>query len=306
MGQHSANPKLHKVGVKLAQTFPNADRVAIYAKALNTNPMQEIWCKGSPGEFIGMDGERVIGTCQKKGRPVLITDADKDPLLRGVEKRHFSSCMCIPVLDDSRSMIGLLYLTSDKSKEFSVQGRFAAEGLAREVSEILQAGSEVDGETDPSPIGLLSSPSVLISLASVIVVMLMLVFVASSGGGQKGEEVTSDSSGAREAGRQFARYLRMGEFAPAWELLDPELQQSWSMASFRTQMEVWTSQEINQRILLEKKLSGLKFRDGTAHAIFYPTGIEGDTDVWEWELKKLDGQWRLIKMDGGPVKSPKR
>ena len=305
MGQQSANPKLHKVGVKLAQTFPNADRVAIYAKALNTNPMEEVWCKGTPGEFVGMDGERVMGTCQKKGRTVLVADGEKDPLLRGVEKRYFSSCMCVPILDDSRTLIGLLYLTSDKPKEFSVQGRFAAEGLAREVAEILQEGTEVEGDTDPSPIGLFSSHSVIISLVSVIFVMLLLVFVASRGGGVQTEELTSDSSGAREAGRQFARYLRMGEFAPAWELLDPELQKSWSMASFRTQMEVWTSEENNQRILLEKKLSGLKFRDGTAHAIFYPTGIEGDTAVWEWELKKVEDQWRLIKMDGGPVKSPK-
>ncbi len=305
MGQHSANPKLHKVGVKIAQTFPNADRVAIYARALNTHPMQEIWCKGTPGEFIGLDGERVVGTCQKKGRTVLVADAEKDPLLRGVEKRSFASSLCVPVLDDSRSMIGLLYLTSDKQKEFSVQGRFAAEGLAREVSELLREGTEIEGDTEASPIGLLSSPSVLISLASVIVVMLLLVFVASRGGGKKIDVLTSDSAGAREAGRQFARYLRMGEFAPAWELLDPDLQKVWTMASFRNQMEVWTSQEKNQRILLEKKLSGLKFREGTAHAIFYPTGLEGDTDVWEWELKKVDDNWRLIRMDGGPVKSPK-
>lgn len=268
--------------------------------------MEEVWTKNKPGEFVGMDGERVIGTCQKKNRSILIQDASRDPLLKEVEKRFLSSCLCVPILDDSRSQIGLVYLASNETKAFSVQARFAAEGLAKEVAEILQLGSEVEGDTDPSPIGLLSSPSVLISLASVFLVMLLLVAVASRSQPAKQDEVTSDSAGARETSRQFARYLRVGEFAQAWDFLDPDLQKSWSLASFRTQMEVWSGKENHQRILLDKKLSGLKFRDGTAHAIFYPTSIEGDSAQWDWELEKKENRWRIVKMDGGPVTSPNR
>ena len=88
MAVSSAQKELDKLGAQLAELFPNASRISVFSRPLNTAPLKEVWCSGSSGQILGMDGERVLGTVEKWKRTVLIEDARTNQLLRGVTSRQ--------------------------------------------------------------------------------------------------------------------------------------------------------------------------------------------------------------------------
>ena len=310
MASQTNSSELNRLGKKLVERFSDSTVVRIFSRPTNTMPMREVW-SSEPGEAVlGHDGERILGNCEKRLRSVLVHDATKDTALRGVAKHHFKSCLCVPVIDDSKYLAGLIYLTSDSVGAFTTQDRFGVEHMARSAASGLssiQRVSEVKPTEGETSYEFLYSPATLFgSLAFV----LLLLFWAI-GPFDTGVATAPNSSVSREMGfgpkqvaAEFAQHLRVGEFAQAWGLLDPELQERWPQSEFQSRLKEWSGSERNQKILLERKLAGLRFGESQAVAIFYGSSAEGDSGEWSWTLRELDGDWRIVGIGGGPIESP--
>lgn len=300
--------RLEKLGLKLTETFPQATKVRIYSRATNTAALLQAWSNSPEDEAIGLDGERVVGTCEKKRRSVLVHDASKDGLLRGLQRHNFLSCLCAPICDDSNHIVGLLYLTSTEVEAFTLQDRFSVERIAQEVSPAFLPKDETTTLAQaPGAFDFLYSTSTL-AAATLLFLMLGLFAIgppdlkAEPESGQTGQR--ESTFGPREVTQKFAQHLRVGEYAQAWELLDPELQARWSRDEFQAQLKDWSKSESHQSILLARKLSNVKFEDDRAVATFYGSSQDGDTsDFWNWELRQVEGDWRVLSLQGGPVTS---
>lgn len=288
------------------EMFSTADRVSIYSRPLNTSPLEEVWCNGELGQIPGLDGERVQGTLEKWKRTILIEDARTDKLLKGVDKRRFLSCLAVPVLDESRDLKGLIYLTSPDPKGFNTHGRFACEKMAKEVAPVLhrlhKSGGDIEQDDRRAPFDFLYSRRFLLGVG---VLVLFGGFAILSRPTESVSEPTGDSKsprvGPREVSKTFLQHLRVGEFNQAWELLTPDLQKSWSRAQFQDSLQNWAASEAHQLVLLNREVAGVKVEQGVARAVLFGTTVEGDDGVqWEWELVEVDRRWRLSRV-GGPV-----
>jgi GAF domain len=309
----SDSSRLNTLGFKLAEMFPAPAVCRIYARATITSPLKEVWNSGPDEEFVGMDGERILGTCEKRRLTILVRDASTDPHLRGVARRKFKSCLCVPVFDDSKHLIGLIYLSSTSAETFTTHSQITIEKMATEFTPVLASlnptalPKKVEKTGKGSFEFLYSPTTIVLGLALVLVGSLMLLAPTPAGipePGSGSQDGKVSVFGPREVTQTFAQHLRVGEYAQAWELFDPVLQERWPQEDFQSQLKEWSQSEEHQRILLERKLSGLKRLEKRATAVFYGSSVEGDSEPWNWELREFDDRWGIIWMQGGPVQSP--
>jgi hypothetical protein len=298
------NQDLENLGNQLLETFSHATRISVYSRPLNTSPLEEYWCKGQLGQILGMDGERVVGTLEKWKRTILIEDAEADKLLQGIERRQFRSCLAVPILDETRHVKGLFYLTASEPNVFNTHGRFACEKLAKKAAPILaqmhQSGD--DGELPTSgPFDFLFSHKLLLAVVALVILGGFAIFSSPT------EQVTepagnSQSSrvGPKEVSKDFLQHLRVGEFNQAWALLTPDLQKSWSREQFQSSLQAWADSEAHQLVLLNRNIAGVKIEDdGLATVVLFGTSMDGDDGAqWDWELVEVDERWRLRSMTG--------
>lgn len=269
--------------------------------------MTEKWNHCSKNRPLGLDGERILGNCQKQRRSILVRKASEDPLLKGVGQHNFCSCLCVPVLDDARFPVGLLYLSSDEEEAFTTHGRFAVEKLAREAAPHLGAPQSASVATEAEPPNDLARGALMwgVIFSAVLFALLLVGPPNSELTASQSVPVSTDSlASAREVARKFAHQLRVDELGQAWELLHPDLQQTWDRETFVESLAQWSESEGNQGVLLRRKLSGMRREEERVVAVFLAT--EGETEVtsWEWELQLADSHWRIFALQGGPVLSP--
>jgi len=299
--------ELELIGKQLLQTFPKATRASIFTRATNTSPLQETWHNARSSQELGMDGDRILGTVEKWKRTVLVEDARSHKLLQNIQKHHFHSCLAVPILDNSRFLKGLIYLTSQSPGTFNTHGRFACEKIAQQSVTILLNQDEklVDGESPnlPSPSSIFSPRVLVASLTLILVVGLFLALVK---GGENQTPGLSSRTAPREAAKDFLQHLRVGEFHQAWEMLEPSFQQKWPRELFQENLKAWTDQEGHQMILLTRDLNGIEILDdGHATATLLPTSLEHDDGrKWSWELREGERSWLVADISGGPVEHP--
>ena len=298
-----SSPDLNTLGKKLIETFPRATRISIFTRAMDNSPLQEVWCNGEMGQIAGMDGERVLGTIEKWKQTVLVEDVNSNKLLKSIERHHFQSCLAVPVLDATRILRGVIYLTSTESKAFNTHGRFACEKVAKQaipVLEKLHGSVAAEGEDEKRPFDFLLTPQVLVTALALLLLVGIGFFAAPTGEVEDSQALSQTvRASAKETAKDYLQRLRVGEFSQAWELLEPDLQKSWSREQFTNRMNEWTATEGKQLILLNREVAGVKVEGEQATAILFGTATEGDDGKqWDWELKLMDGRWRLSSVSG--------
>lgn len=306
MAVSSAQKELDKLGAQLAELFPNASRISVFSRPLNTAPLKEVWCSGSSGQILGMDGERVLGTVEKWKRTVLIEDARTNQLVRGVTSRRFDSCLAVPILDDTRHVKGLIYLTASNAGAFNSHGRFACENLAKGTRETLERLGQPDESTSeivaPGVEGFAYLPQLLLAGCAIAVLSAVTYFIAPTEVADPTVRVGSVRLGPRDVARGFLQHLRVGEFGSAWEDFEPSLQSRWSRENFVTACQVWSSEEAHQFLLLNRDVGLITTESGRTQVSLPATSLkEDDGTHWTWVLVEGSSGWKIVDIEGGPV-----
>ncbi len=276
---------------KLTSRFPEGQTMRVFLRATPTSPLRQVWSAEGTPEVVGMDGERIIGTVEKRQRSVIIYDASKDSLLKGVEVRRFQSCLCAPIFDEYKFLTGLLFLASERVSAFSADDRLELERLARDCSK--WSFSEPGQKNPPAPqpsgstLELLFSPPV--KLASVIIFIFLIL--AAVGPAKIADappvEVGQVELSPADAVTKFAQHLRVGEFAAAWLMTHPSFQNSTSQIAFVTEFQHWSSELKNQHSLLARKLPVVRVDGERAVATFHKPEDAQDESDWVWMKNML-------------------
>lgn len=299
--------EIKAISAKLLSRFPDGQIARIFLRATYTSSMRQVWASEGAPEVVGMDGERIIGTVEKRQRSVLVYDAAKDSLLRGVEVRRFQSCLCVPVFDEYKFLVGLLFVASERASAFSADDRLEVERLARESSKL---SPTEPGQKPPPPADasggtfelLMSTPVKLGAILLLIFLTLAAIGPAKIADAPPPQTERVELTPA-ETVAKFAQHLRVGEFAVAWQMMHPSLQERASQNAFVSEFQNWSSEPRNQRSLLSRRMPVVKVEGERATATFHkPEGAQGESD-WIWELSRDKLGWSITSLKG-PIDRP--
>lgn len=298
--------RLEKLGAELIATVPDDVRAYVFLQATGKSPLQELWRHGSKDSGKGIDGERVIGACRKRQRTVLVYDAEKDSTMRGVSMRTMLSAVCTPILDETRTPIGLILVTSKRAETFNKDHKFAIERMARDYAAVLDAYRKVPTQekVEPAALGFFYSPLTLIAAVSILLVLLGWSF--APGDPEPAPDPTSvpnSTVGPSEVAQDFLKSLQEDKYAEAWALFDSGLQQRWPSEEFDKAFSEWVGREQNREILLGRAPSRVQRQNEKARVLLFESSVEGDGGRWSWDLTRRDGEWRISVLDG-PIQSP--
>jgi GAF domain len=304
----NAPPKLKSMEARILDLLPESSQAELFLCVSEKAPLKLIWASHGREAHEANDQVRLRNTCRKRQRTVLVHDAEKDSLLRNIEKRTLRSALCVPVLDESKQLIGLLCLFSDKVEAFTNQDKFAWKREARNCAPLLQSKFRLEEKVrteKKSPYAYLYSPLTLITAAILGLGLFFWTLAPADKAPQPDPTAIPNSTyGPRSVGQTFMDHLQKEELTQAWQLLDPTLQNRWSEVDFVSQFESWSKADNHKAILEQRSISQLQRSDDRAKAIFYATEVEGDDGRWNWEFRESNGSWKLVWMEGGPVESP--
>lgn len=310
MSKSSENPKIELLAQQLQEVAPQAAQIRVFFLQSNATSPREIWASPPNTGPSKVAEQRVIGLCKKRGRSVLIFNTRTEDTLRNAPLDNFGSGLCVPIFDESKVPTGFFLLSSPNTDAFVSRHRFAIEQIAQRVApqfHDIQVLPEFASEkTRHSNTGLPIFKLGFALLGLILLGGLGLFFLPNSSTTTSPERTSSDSSTRyqpKELASQFGRHLKVGEFAQAWKLLDPRLQELWALEDFRFQMQGWSKSEENQSILLQRKLSGVRSKKDTAIITFFPSSVPGDSGTWTWTLERVEDHWRISKLEGGPLES---
>lgn len=305
----SGNAQLEAVGQKLLEKFADGEVVRVFLRATHTAPLKQEWSSDGAPEVVGMDGERILGTVEKRQRSVLVYDASKDSLLRGVECPQLKSCLCVPIFDDYKFLIGLIFVSATQENHFSNEDRLELERLSRDCSRLSAGNAEaVSKSSDDNLPGssldvLFSAPAQLAGLLMVMLLGIMAIGPARLVDAPQPKATVKTVTGPREASATFAQHLRVGEFADAWLTLAPELRSRWPQAEFVSAFTAWTADELHQQSLLSRKLPVVKQSGSEAEVTFLKPPESDDERDWVWKMTSTESGWQVSAMKG-PVDGP--
>lgn len=307
MNQH-IQAEIQAVGSNLLSKFSDGQVVRIFLRATHTSPLKQVWASDGAVRMDGLDGQRVVGATEKRQRSVLIYDASKDSLLRGVEEREFMSCLCVPIFDDYKYLTGTLFVSSERVSMFSHEDRLELERVARDCSK-LSVVESVTSKASPAESGSEGMRAFLLSTPVVLGAFLVAMFLLLAAIGPANITNTEPPAVERteltpaEITFVFAEHLRVGEFASAWQMLDPATQAQIRQSEFVERFQNWSSQPSHQQSLLTRRLPVLTVEENRATATFLkPEGSDQESD-WIWELTLRNGRWTVTSLRG-PVISP--
>lgn len=305
------HPKLEKMGSNLMEQVPEGVRAYLLMEISDSLPLQEVWRSGCQDKGTGGDGKRVISSCMKRERSVLIHDAEKDPQMRGIKFRSFTSALGVPLFDEKKNLVGALFLASDRVGAFTNEHKFSIERMGRDFATTLASMRKLTTDREaPEPdkrVGMFS-PAALVS-AGFGLMLLLIWSVGPSEGHVEVKEpeqptftVTANNVALDVCG-DFLKNLRNEQYDKAWELLDSSLQASWPVDRFTADFSSWTQAGDHKQILEQRYASRLQKEYSLAQVIIEPSPIEGDKDDWVWQLAPRGDSWAVVSMTG-PVRSP--
>lgn len=310
MGKTPFKPQLKALGKEIQEALPDGVAAFLFVQYSESVPLAEIWRSDGAAAGLSGDSKRLLGVCAKRQRSVLVHDAEKDILMKGIKVRTFSSALCVPVLSEDKLFLGSLLALSEEAGAFLKEHRFVLERLSRELTPVLIGSRSLpDRETERGS----SSFAFLFSRAALAVFGCALLFLgmwAMAPEPKKKEvrpvvPVEAVDDRAMAACRDFLQKLRDADYDEAWNAFAPELKSRWSRADFADAFEEWAKAGKNQDILGGRKVSKMQTHLGTAQVSLLESPVEGDKGVWDWELVNMQGDWSITSMSG-PISSPSK
>lgn len=290
----------------MVETFPKAHCIRIFSRSTNIAPLQEVWRSTGDQVPLSVADERVLGSCDKEKRSILVEDSTRHKLLKGIEQEKAGSILCCPILDEMRFLKGLIYLTAQEPKAFNTHGRFACERISKDVGRALDRANELVPESSDAEDSPRLSPAVMGVSLFVVFLVGALVFASVRRGAEPVSVPTRVSSTrtSRDMAQELVRRLKVGEYGAVWEMFSPELQSRWPRRDFEAALSDWSKTESNQEAMLKRRLAGVKEEDGVEVAVLYGTSSETDPTEWNWGIGRHGEEWKVLWFRGGPVASP--
>lgn len=304
-GAHSE--KLEKIVRSFAQELPADIRLQVHLRKVEKAPLSVIWqTHDEPSEHLACT--RIAGAVEKRQRTVLVTDSEKDSLLRGLEVPTLSSAICVPIFDEDKYLIGLLYGESRERKEaFSAQDRFKWEAQGRRLGPVLgrlRSTFQAQKKAKKTPYDFLFSPLTLV-FAGVLLVMSFFWVMAPADTPPPPDRAAQKNStaGPHKVAQRYAQYLKEENFHQAWLLLDPVLQTRWPEEQFTQRHQDWLKNEQNKAAMDRREVSRIQRSAGAASVTLFPHNEDKEPSKWVWEFRETSQGWKLSKLEG-PVDSP--
>ena len=271
-------------------------------------PLSEVWRSDSSDTGTGGDAKRILGSCCKRLRSILVHDAEKDPQMRGIKVRSFQSALCVPVLDDQQQLQGVLFFASGKPGVFTKEHRYAVERAARDLAVPLSGmrkapETEADATEEITPV--FASPSILVAIGLAVVLFMVWAAAPDYKTKERPRPMVTNSlnSQVRDAAESFLTSLRTERYDNAWLLMDRQLQRQWSAQDFGSAMRAWTEEGENKGALQNCQIVKLQRHNQVAQVFL--SGPTGDRGYWVWEFEKRSSDWVLVSLDGPLKKSSK-
>ena len=302
------NNKFSSLGQRLKELLPESVESYLLVQYSDSLPTKEVWRSDDTTSGVSGDGKRLLGVCAKRQRTVIVHDAEKDTLMRGIKVRSFSSALCVPIFSEDKTLLGTLLLVSKSVGTFTKDHRYAVERFSRDYSaplESIRATPKRDDSNDNKPPATFTNPFMLAGAILVVVVfgLWMGAPVEKLRYIETEARIVQVNTESRDRATSFLGFLREGDHNAAWESLSPELQSRWPQTEFDSQMANWSEFSTHQEALEARTISTFKRNGRKAQVVLRESRVQNDNGIWSWELEKLDGEWVVTSMKG-PVDSP--
>lgn len=306
------HPKLEKMGSNLMEQIPAGARAYLFMEISDSLPLQEVWRSGCREKGIGGDGKRVLGACLKRERSVLVHEAEKDPQMQGIKFRSFTSALGVPIFEDKKSLVGALFLASDEVGTFTNEHKFAVERMGRDYGVTLSGmrrltTSEREIPEKGKEVGLFS-PAALVSAGFGLMLLLIWSIGPSEGTvtvkePEKPTFAVSANNLALDVSNDFLKSLRTEQYDQAWQMLDSSVQSTWPVDRFTAEASRWCQSAEHKQILEQRFANRLQKKYSLAQVVLEACSVEGDKDVWIWELAPRGESWAIVSLSG-PFRIP--
>lgn len=298
-----------KIGEALLELLPKGVGAFLLVKISDDGTLKTLWRNPDGDEQgTGDDAKRLQGICCKRQRPVLVHDAEKDIQMRGIRVRSFHSALCVPIFNEDKALLGVIFAASSETDTFTNDHRYALERFAREYGPALSALREVptsDREEKTGRFDFLFTPLVLGTVVFALALFGLWSFAPSAKKPQPTSTMTPQAikNEPLEVANLFLGELRERNYDSAWARLDSKLKSDWSPARFASQFSTWTDVGDGAKILESRRVSRAQRHNREAQVVLLESTVSGDRGTWVWNLREKDGRWSLTSLDG-PVKSP--
>ncbi len=261
----------------------------------------------------------VLETAMKQKKGVIILDAKQDPKLKHASPKHrneFRSALCVPLLDGSHNVIGLLYADSSSPGAFTHADLKQAERLGRDIgrqlgpalkqeefeSKSTTAGKPTSEERKSKlPYQVMIIPGALLAVG---ILWLLLGGILSPRGQatSKPTPKTTKEIDPVSVVSTFLYHIRMKDYSRAYRLMTKRLQSEMPLRVFQSQTSAYIGVP-SHRYELEKRHASTG-QQGKTMAIVYIDFVSKKGTVpekrWTWTLVKAQKTWKIDKFDGGP------
>lgn len=248
----------------------------------------------------------------QSGDAVLVLDARQDRRFKELGQVA-RSALCVPILGEGDTVVGLLYGESSQPGIFSHKHRadMLAFGrkLGQSVSEVLQpaadearpaAAAPSPGPSEPNP----WKAGLALPVGFLILALLWPFVVGGLTSKPEPRPVTQTATPLPEPDpaitvRSFLLLVQFEKFEEAYRLLAPELKARLPLEAFRSQAASWLQEETNRADLPYRRAVAQEQNKESAVVRIEPGGQGGST--WVWTLNRVDRDWLIVRPEGGPL-----